>query len=76
MCGHLMVPRFSILGGLSILNQTARFGADELIAYFGEIKLPYHIVDGCVCIAGEVDRDSVFKWLEKFYECRAEVLPF
>ena len=49
---------------------------DELIAYFGEIKLPYKIVDGCVCIAGEVDRDSVFKWLEKFYDGRAEVLPF
>ncbi|MDX2441416.1 MAG: hypothetical protein QNK40_12815 [Desulfobacterales bacterium] len=49
---------------------------DELIEYFGEIKLNYRVVTGRVCIAGSIDRDSVFERLEHFYDGRAEVLPF
>jgi hypothetical protein len=49
---------------------------NALIAYFNEIKLPHQIADGCLCIAGGVDRESVFKCLENFYDVRAEVLPF
>lgn len=49
---------------------------DELIEYFGEIKLNYQIVTGHVCIAGTIDRESVFERLGYFYDDRAEVLPF
>ena len=49
---------------------------DELIEYFGEIKLNYRVVTGLVCIAGSIDRGSVFERLEHFYDGRAEVLPF
>ena len=49
---------------------------DELIEYFGEIKLNYQIVSGHVCIVGSIDRESVFERLEYFYDDRAEVLPF
>ena len=49
---------------------------DELIEYFGEIKLNYRVVTGHVCIAGSIDRGSVFERLEHFYDGRAEVLPF
>ena len=48
----------------------------ELIEFFGEIKLPYRLVDGCLCIADGVDRDAVFERLEHFYDGRAEVFPF
>ena len=49
---------------------------DELIEYFGEIKLNYRVAKGHVCITGEVDRDSVFERMNHFYDGRAEVLPF
>ncbi len=49
---------------------------DELIEYFGEIKLNYRVVAGRVCIAGSIDRESVFERLEHFYDGRAEVFPF
>ena len=48
----------------------------ELTEYFDEIKLPYLIVNECLCIAGEVDRDAVFERLAHFYDGRAEVFPF
>jgi hypothetical protein len=48
----------------------------ELIEYFDEIKLPYHLVDGCLCIDGGVARDAVFERLDHFFDGRAEVLPF
>ena len=48
----------------------------ELVEYFDEIKLPYRLVDGRLCIPGEVDMQSVFERLEHFYDGRAEVLPF
>ena len=48
----------------------------ELIEYFSEIKLPYRLTDGCLCVVGGVDRDAVFERLEHFYDGRAEVFPF
>ena len=48
----------------------------ELIEYFGEIKLPYRLDGNCLCIVGEVDRDTVFERLEHFYDERAEIFPF
>lgn len=48
----------------------------ELLEYFDEIKLPYRIIGGCICIAGEVDREAVFERMEHFYDGRAEVFPF
>jgi hypothetical protein len=49
---------------------------DELLEYFGEIKLNYRVVGGHVCIVGTIDRNSVFERLEAFYDGRAEVFPF
>ena len=49
---------------------------DELVEYFGEIKLNYRLVNGRVCISGSIDRDSVFERLNHFYDGRAELLPF
>jgi hypothetical protein len=48
----------------------------ELIEYFDEIKLPYRLGNGRLCIPGEVDRQSVFERLEHFYDGYAKVLPF
>ena len=48
----------------------------EVIEYFDEIKLPYRLIDGYLCIVGDVDRESVFERLEHFYDGRAEVFPF
>ena len=48
----------------------------ELIEYFDEIKLPYRLNDGALCIVGEVAREAVFERLEHFYDGRAEVFPF
>ncbi len=48
----------------------------ELIEYFDEIKLPYRIVGDCLCIVGEIDRETVFERMEHFYDGRAEVFPF
>ncbi len=48
----------------------------ELEEYFAEIKLPYRLVDGRLCVAGGVDRDAVFERLEHFYDGWAEVFPF
>ena len=49
---------------------------DELIEYFGEIKLNYRLTNGRVCIVGTMDQGTVFERLEHFYDGRAEVLPF
>ena len=49
---------------------------DELLEYFGEIKLNYRIVGAHVCIVGTIDRDTVFERLEHFYDGRAGILPF
>ncbi len=48
----------------------------ELIIYFEEVRLSYRLKDDCLCIVGEVDRDSVFERLNHFYDGRAEVYPF
>ena len=48
----------------------------ELEKYFGDIKLPYRLVDGHPCIGGDIERDVVFERLEHFYKGRAEVFPF
>jgi len=49
---------------------------EKLEEYFVEIKLPYRLADGRLCVAGGVDRDTVFERLEQFYGGWAEVLPF
>ncbi len=49
---------------------------DELIEYFSDIKVPYHLANGCLSISGGVDRELVFERLEHFYDNRAEVFPF
>jgi hypothetical protein len=49
---------------------------DELIHYFGEIKLDYCLSNDHVAIVGSIDRDAVFELLGRFYAGRADVLPF
>jgi hypothetical protein len=48
----------------------------ELEEYLTEIKLPYRVVDGHLCLEGGVDREAVFDRLEHFYDGRADVFPF
>ena len=49
---------------------------DEVEEYLGEAKIPYQIIEGCICIPAEVKRNTVFEVLEHFYDGRAEVYPF
>lgn len=48
----------------------------ELEEYLIEIKMPYRLVDGRLCLEGGVDRDSVFERLQFFYDGWADVFPF
>ncbi len=48
----------------------------ELEKYFGEVGLPFRIVDGRLCVSGDVDMNVVIERLEHFYEGRAQVFPF
>ena len=48
----------------------------ELKEYFDEIRMPYRIIDGGLCVSGDVDRDAIFERMEHFYDGRAEVYPF
>jgi hypothetical protein len=49
---------------------------NELKKYFDEIKIPYRIIAGSLCVSGGVDREAIFERVEHFYEGRAEVYPF
>lgn len=49
---------------------------NELKEYFDEIKMPYRIIAGRLCVSGAVDREAIFERMEHFYEGRAEVYPF
>jgi hypothetical protein len=48
----------------------------ELVEYLDEIEMPHCMHEGRLCILGKVDRNSVFKRVEHFYDGRMEVLPF
>lgn len=58
------------------IGELAEFERSELIGYFGEIKLPDLLVNGCLCIAGGVNKDSVFERLQLFYDGRADGFLF
>ena len=48
----------------------------ELKEYFDQIKMPYKIIEGVLCIPDKVERATIFERMEHFYEGRAEVYPF
>ena len=48
----------------------------ELKEYFDEIRMPYKIEVGSMCISGRVDREAMFERMAHFYDGRTEVLPF
>ena len=48
----------------------------ELKEYFDEIRMPYRIINGRLCVSAGVDKASIFEMMEHFYEGRAEVYPF
>jgi hypothetical protein len=48
----------------------------ELKQYFDEIRMPYKIIDGRLCVSDGVDKAAMFERMEHFYEGRAEVYPF
>jgi hypothetical protein len=49
---------------------------EELKEYFNEIKMPYRIINGSLCVPDGVDQASIFERIEYFYDGRAEVYPF
>ena len=48
----------------------------QLRDYFDEIRMPYRLQDGSVCILGSVSWEAVYEILEHFNYGRAEVYPF
>jgi hypothetical protein len=58
------------------IGELAESERNELKEYFDEIKMPYKIIAGSLCISGRVDRDAIFERVEHFYDGRAEVYPF
>ena len=49
---------------------------NELKEYFNEIRMPYRIIDGSLCVPDGVDRSLIFERMEYFYDGRAQVYPF
>lgn len=48
----------------------------ELRDYFDEIRLPYRIERGRLCVPGSISWETLYERLEHFYYGRAEVYPF
>jgi hypothetical protein len=48
----------------------------KLKGYFDEIRLPYRIEHGRICVLGGISWETLYERLEHFYDGRAEVYPF
>ena len=48
----------------------------ELRDYLNEIRLPYRIEHGRLCIPGSISWETLYERLAHFYDGRAEVYPF
>jgi hypothetical protein len=48
----------------------------ELRDYFDEVRTPYRVDHGKVCVLGSVSWETVYEILDHFYHGRAEVYPF
>lgn len=48
----------------------------ELIDYFIEIRFPYRVIAGTLCVPESVPWGDIYERLEHFYDGRAEVFPF
>jgi len=48
----------------------------ELRDYFDEVRLPYRIDHGRLCVPESVLWEELYERLELFYDGRAEVFPF
>jgi hypothetical protein len=49
---------------------------DELEDYFAEIRIPYRIREGRICIPDSISWDLLYERLAHFYDGKAEVFPF
>jgi hypothetical protein len=49
---------------------------DELEDYFAEIRIPYQMMDGRLCIPATISWETVYEMLSHFYDGRADVFPF
>ena len=48
----------------------------ELRSYFDEIRMPYRLEHGRLCVPGSVSWEAIYERLNHFYDGRAEVYPF
>jgi hypothetical protein len=48
----------------------------ELRDYFDEIRMPYRLQHGRLCVPGSISWEALYERLEHFYDGRAEVYPF
>ncbi|MBX3734214.1 MAG: hypothetical protein KF791_16685 [Verrucomicrobiae bacterium] len=48
----------------------------ELRDYFDEVRLPYRIEHGRLCVPGTITWQALCERLEHFYDGRAEIYPF
>jgi hypothetical protein len=48
----------------------------ELRSYFDEIRMPYRLEHGRLCVPGSVSWEVIYERLNHFYDGRAEVYPF
>jgi hypothetical protein len=49
---------------------------EELRAYLDEIRLPYRIQHGRLCVPGSISWEELDERLQHFYDGRAELYPF
>ena len=49
---------------------------EELKGYFDEIRMPYRLEHGSLCVAGSVSWETLYERLQPFYDARADVCPF
>jgi hypothetical protein len=48
----------------------------ELIDYFNEIRFPYRVIAGRLCVPESVPWSDIYERLQHFYDGRAQVFPF
>lgn len=48
----------------------------ELRHYLDEVRLPYRVEHGRICIPGSISWEVLYERLAHFYDGRAEVYPF
>lgn len=63
----------------TVRPDTGELGAEEqqdLSTYLDEVRMPYQIQNGQICIPESITWESLDECLSRFYAGRAEVCPF